>query len=79
MEDTSLTVDKIHEDCQKAFQRVKDIRAKENDKDKQGMYDKQIAAVEKGLQELHLSSDDQAKRQVPTPKPAHRLTLSLSV
>jgi len=63
MTDSSLTTDRIHEDCQLALKHVKDVRSKENDKDKQTMYDKQIAAVETALQNLHLSSDDVTKRE----------------
>ncbi|CAF1167383.1 unnamed protein product [Adineta ricciae] len=63
MEDGSLSLEKIHEDCQSAFKHVKDVRSRENDKDKQGMYDKQIESVEKAFQNLHLVSDDEAKRK----------------
>ncbi|CAF0898720.1 unnamed protein product [Adineta steineri] len=63
MEDSSIPINKVVEDCQQALTHVKEIRSRENDKDKQTMYDKQISSVENALQNLHLSSDDEMKRK----------------
>ncbi len=80
IDDSSITIDKILEDCQLAlkvkyklqkiryiyalFQHVKDVRSRETDKDKQTMYDKQISTVENALQNIDSLPDVETKRKV---------------
>ncbi|CAF0971316.1 unnamed protein product [Rotaria sordida] len=63
MDDSSIAIEKVLEDCQLALKHVKDIRARETDKDKQAMYDKQISTVENSLQNINTLSDMEAKRK----------------
>ncbi|CAF0946334.1 unnamed protein product [Rotaria sp. Silwood1] len=63
MDDNSIAFEKILEDCQLALKHVQDIRARETDKDKQTMYDKQISAVENSLQNINTLSDVETKRK----------------
>ncbi|CAF2465027.1 unnamed protein product [Rotaria sp. Silwood2] len=63
MDDSSITIEKILEDCQLALKHVKDVRSRETDKDKQGMYDKQISTVETSFQNINTLSDIEAKRK----------------
>lgn len=62
-DDNSTSIEKVLEDCQLALQHVKGIRAQENDKDKQAMYDKQISVVEASLQNINNLSENDAKRK----------------
>ncbi len=79
MDDSSITIEKVLEDCQFAlqvknliqnirdmsfFQHVKDVRGRETDKDKQAMYDKQISTVENSLKVIDTLSDVEIKRNV---------------
>lgn len=63
MDDTSISIDKISEDCQAALKHVKDVRGREKDKDKQDMYDKQIASVETSFQTIGTITNAEEKRQ----------------
>ncbi|CAF3376738.1 unnamed protein product, partial [Rotaria sp. Silwood2] len=63
IDDGSIMIEKIIEDCQLALKHVKDIRSHKTDKDEQEMYDRQISTVEVLLQNIDTLSDVEIKRQ----------------